>query len=203
VKAAIYVRVSTDDQHCDLQLSEIRQYVASRKWDIYGEYQDEGFSGRKASRPALDRLMADAAKRRFDCVLVYKLDRFGRSVKNLSDSLQSLDSAGIRFIAITQGIDTDNSNSTSRLLLNVLKAVAEFESDIIRERVLSGVTNYQQAFRSGKARPSHSGKNLAVGRPTRVWDREEARRLRAEGVSLRETATRLGISTMTLQRGLR
>ena len=203
MKVAIYVRVSTDDQHCDMQLRELRQYVEARSWTVAGEYQDEGFSGRKASRPALDRLMTDALARRIDCIVVYKLDRFGRSVKNLSDLLTSLDSAGVRFIAITQGIDTDKSNPTSRLLLNILSAVAEFESDIIKERVTSGLMNYREAFAIGKARPSKSGKNLAVGRPARVWDREEARRLIAEGLSLRTAAARLGVSAMTLQRGLR
>jgi DNA invertase Pin-like site-specific DNA recombinase len=164
---------------------------------------DEGFSGRKASRPALDRLMKDATARKIDCILVYKLDRFGRSVQNLSDLLKRLDLAGVRFIAITQGIDTDRSNPASRLLLHVLAAVAEFESDLIRERVTAGIAEYARAFKAGRARPSKSGLNLAVGRPERIWDRSRARELRHAGMSLREVAAQLGVSTMTLQRGLK
>jgi DNA invertase Pin-like site-specific DNA recombinase len=83
--------------------------------------------------------MADAARRRFDVVLVYKLDRFGHSVLNLSQVLAALDSYGVRFIAVSQGLDTDRSNPTSRLLLNVLSAVAEFERELIVERTVSGI----------------------------------------------------------------
>jgi len=78
MRCAIYARVSTTDQNCELQLRELREYISHRGWKNAGEYQDTGFSGAKASRPALDRLMADAAKRKFDCIVVYKIDRFGR-----------------------------------------------------------------------------------------------------------------------------
>ena len=139
VKTAVYCRVSTTDQTCEMQLKELREYVSRRGWKNAGEYIDAGFSGSKASRPALDRLMADAAQRKFDCVLVWKLDRFGRSVLNLSQQLSSLTSYGVRFIATTQGLDTDQSNPTAALLLHILSAVAEFERSMIRERTLSGI----------------------------------------------------------------
>jgi DNA invertase Pin-like site-specific DNA recombinase len=185
MKAAIYARVSTTDQNCELQLSELREYVQRRGWIIQKEYVDAGFSGMKASRPELDRLMADAAQRRFDVVLVYKLDRFGRSVLNLSQALAILDSYGIRFIAVSQGVDTDASNPTSRLLLNILSSVAAFELELIKERTLLGI-------RAAKA----SGKTL--GRPRRVFRRDEVVRLRdQEGLSWRAIAKRLEIPVMT------
>jgi putative DNA-invertase from lambdoid prophage Rac len=186
VKASIYARVSTSDQNCELQLRELRDYVQRRGWIVQKEYVDSGFSGAKASRPALDALMKDAAQHRFDVVLVYKLDRFGRSVLNLSQSLAALDSCGIRFIAVSQGVDTDAANPTSRLLLNILASVAAFELELIKERTLLGV-------RAARA----NGKIL--GRPKRIFRRSEVVRLRDQaGMSWRAIARRLGIPVMTV-----
>lgn len=134
-------------------------------------------------------LMADA--RKFDAVLVWKLDRFGRSVVDLKNNISALELAGVRFIAISQGIDTDHSNPTSRFMLNMLAAVAEFEAEIIRERVKAGV---EQAKRNG----TRSGK--AIGRPQRVFRRDEVIRLRGEGVSWREISRRLEIGEGTARR---
>jgi DNA invertase Pin-like site-specific DNA recombinase len=117
IRVALYCR-STSDQNCELQLRELRDYCHRRGFTIVGEYLDTAISGARASRPVLDRLMRDAAEHRFDAVVVYKLDRLGRSVLNLSQSLALLDSYGVRFIAVSQGIDTDQSNPTSRLLMN-------------------------------------------------------------------------------------
>src|SRR5260370_22286855 len=125
--------------------------------------------------------MADAGQLRFDVVLVYKLDRFGRSVLHLNQQLAALDSHGIRFIAVTQGLDTDHSNPTSRLLLQVLAAVAQFERELIRERTLAGV-------RAARA----NGKIL--GRPKRVFRRDAGLKLRHEqDPSWPAIATGLGI----------
>lgn len=185
MRFALYARVSTSDQNCSSQLGELREYVTRRAWESAGEYVDTGWSGAKASRPALDRLMADAAKRKFDGVIVYKIDRFGRSVLHLNQQIASLTSYGIRFIAISQAIDTDQSNPTSRLLLHILASVAEFEREMIRERTLIGV-------RAAKA----SGK--VVGRPKRVFRRDEVVRLRdQEGLSWRAIARKLKIPVMT------
>ena len=107
MRCALYARVSTTDQNCEMQLRELREYIARRDWKIAGEYVDTGFSGAKASRPALDRLMADAAKRKFDSVAVWKIDRFGRSVLHLNQQLAALTSHGVRFIATSQSLDTD------------------------------------------------------------------------------------------------
>ncbi|HZL25096.1 MAG TPA: recombinase family protein [Acidobacteriaceae bacterium] len=185
MKAAVYARVSTTDQNCDLQLRELREYVARRGWESAGEFVDAGVSGAKARRPALDRLMAAAARREFDAVLVYKIDRFGRSVLHLSQQLASLTSFGVRFIAVSQAIDTDAANPSSRLMLTILAGVAEFEREIIRERTLSGV-------RAAKAR----GKIL--GRPRRVFRRDEVIRLRTEGRSWRAIAKELDAPVSTV-----
>jgi putative DNA-invertase from lambdoid prophage Rac len=185
MKTAIYARVSSTDQNCEMQLRELRDYVSRRGWEAGAEFVDAGFSGSKASRPALDRLMSAAARREFDCVLVYKIDRFGRSVLHLSQQLASLTSYGVRFIAVSQGIDTDASNPSSRLMLTILAGVAEFEREIIRERTLSGV-------RAAKAK----GKTL--GRPMRVFRRDEVARLREEGLSWRAIAKELGVPVSTV-----
>ena len=104
---------------CDLQLSELRAYAMRHGWEIAGEYVDTGWSGAKASRPEFDRLMADAAARMFDIVLCWKLDRFGRSLLNCKNALQQLQGHGVRFIATSQGIDTDESNPAARFLLHI------------------------------------------------------------------------------------
>src|SRR5215469_15506603 len=184
-RVALYARVSTNDQNCDLQLRELREYTAARKWEIAGEYVDTGWSGSKANRPELTRLMADAAKRKFDCVAVWKIDRFGRSVLHLNQQIATLTSHGIRFIATSQSLDTDQSNPTAALLLHILSAVAEFERSMIRERTLAGI---QAAKAAGKV----------IGRPKRVFRRDEVVRLRdEEGLSWRAIGTKLGIPAMT------
>lgn len=185
MKAAIYARVSTQDQHCEVQLRELREYCKRRGWKKPAEYVDAGFSGSKASRPALDKLMRDASDRQMDIILVWKLDRFGRSVLNLSQQIQQLDSYKVRFVATTQNIDTDSSNPTSRLLLHILSAVAEFEREIIRERT-----------RSGLARARELGKQL--GRPKKVFRRDLVDELRGKAMSWRAIAQKLGVSLSTL-----
>jgi len=183
MKAAIYARVSTADQHNAIQIRELTEYVERRGWELAGTYQDT-MSGAKANRPGLDKLMADARQRRFDAVLVWKLDRFGRSLVHCVSGIQELSSLGIRFIATSQGLDTDESNPASKLLLHILAAVAQFERELIRERTLAGI---RVAQANGKQ----------VGRPKRVFRRDELVRLREEGQSWRSIAAKLGIPVMT------
>jgi putative DNA-invertase from lambdoid prophage Rac len=187
MKTVGYARVSTSDQDCGMQLRELREYAIRRGWQIVDEYVDTGFSGAKASRPQLDRLMQDTSKRRFDSVLVYKLDRFGRSVRNCLDGIEALRAHGVRFLAVSQNIDTDESNPTSRLMLHILAAVAEFEREMIRERVCAGVKNARQ-----------KGKRL--GRPKLVFDRQRAAELRQQGFSLPRIARELGVGLGTVVR---
>ena len=185
-RVALYCRVSTSDQHCETQLKELREYVEQQPgWEIFNEYVDSGFSGTKASRPALDSLMKDASKKKFNAVVVYKLDRFGRSVLNLSQSLAALDTYGVRFISTSQKLDTNASDPASRFLLNILSSVAAFEVEMIRERTLSGI-------RAAKAK----GKTL--GRPMKVFRRDEVVRLRdQECLSWRLIGERLNVPAMT------
>lgn len=184
-RAVLYARVSTTDQNCEMQVRELREYAVRRGWAMAGEYVDTGWSGAKVSRPELDHLMRDARQRRFDCVMVWKLDRWGRSLVQSLQSVQELASLGIRFLAITQNIDTDQSNPMSRFMLHIFGAFAEFEREIIRERTLAGV---RQAKAKGKA----------IGRPRRVFRRDEVVRLRdVEGFSWRAIAERLGVPVMT------
>ena len=120
-----YVRVSTADQNCELQVRELREYVEHQGWQIGEIYQDVS-SGARASRPALSRLMLAARAREFNCLLVWKLDRFGRSLVDCLNNIKTLEENGVRFIAVTQGLDTDLQNPASRFLLHVLGAAADY-----------------------------------------------------------------------------
>jgi putative DNA-invertase from lambdoid prophage Rac len=130
-------------------------------------------SGARASRPGIDQLMAAARFRKFDAVLVWKLDRFGRSLVNCVSAIQELQALGVRFIAASQGLDTDESNPASKLLMHILAAVAQFERELIHERVSAGM---KAALKHG----TKTGK--PIGRPRRVFDRETVLRLREDGL---------------------
>jgi putative DNA-invertase from lambdoid prophage Rac len=184
--AAIYARVSTEDQQCEMQLTELRAYCERQGWTVT-EYTEKASGKAGSKRPVLARLMADAQMKRFDVVLVWKLDRFGRSLRDLIENIQTLDSAGIRFVAPNQGIDTDNRSPVGRLLLHIMGAFAEFERSLIVERVRTGV---KEAQRQGKH----------CGRPKKIFRRDEALELRVAGASLRAIAAKLGISFGTAQR---
>jgi len=190
LKAAIYARVSTADQHNEIQVRELTEYVQRRGWELAGVYQDQ-ISGAKASRPGLDKLMADARQRRFDVVLVWKLDRFGRSLVHCVSGIQELASLGVQFIATSQGLDTDESNPASKLLLHILAAVAQFERELIRERVSAGMRN-------AKAKGTRSGK--PIGRPRRVFDRAEVLRLRQDGLAVAKIALQMNVGVGTIVR---
>jgi DNA invertase Pin-like site-specific DNA recombinase len=188
MRTALYARVSTSDQSCEMQLRELRDYAARRGWQVVEEYVDTGWSGAKASRPELDRLLDDARVRRFDIVLVWKLDRWGRSVPDCIHSIQELVSLGVRVLAVTQNLDTDEKNPMARFLLHILAAFGELEREMIRERVLTGLRNAK-------------AKGKALGRPKRVFQRDEATRLRAEGRSWREIAQVLDLPLSTVYAG--
>jgi putative DNA-invertase from lambdoid prophage Rac len=182
---AIYARVSTSDQSCEMQLHELRQYVAKRGWEVFAEYVDTGFSGAQASRPRLDQLLRDARLRKFEAVLVWKLDRWGRSVAHCVRSIQELVSLGIRFLSPTESIDTGADSPMSKFLMHLFAAFAEMERGIIRERVCAGV---------GAAK----AKGTRLGRPRRVFRRDEALRLRAQGMSWRKVAQALNLPMSTV-----
>jgi putative DNA-invertase from lambdoid prophage Rac len=205
LRVALYVRVSTVEQNSELQLRELREYTERQGWQIVGIYQDV-ISGAKSSRPELNRLMLDAAVRKFDCLLVWKLDRFGRSLVDCLNNIHDLERKGVRFTALTQGLDTDQKNPASRFLLHVLGAAAEFERALIRERTQAGQARYRQDFecgRVGKTVYSRSGRNMPPHRPQKVFDREEVFRLRRQGRSYRQIAQSLGLGLGTVVRTLK
>lgn len=185
--AAIYVRVSTQDQKHDMQLTELRGYVQRMGWQAV-EYAEKMSSLKK--RVVLEKLMADARARQFDVVVVWKLDRFARSLQQLLENMKLLDGFGVRFICVTQGIDTDRQNPASRLMLQIIGAVAEFERGLIVERVRSGMA---QAKRDGKH----------CGRPAPIWRRDEAVELRKKGLSFREIAAKLGRPETSIRRAIK
>jgi DNA invertase Pin-like site-specific DNA recombinase len=181
MNTAIYARVSTGEQDCTIQLEELRRYVSARGWVVVGEYVDDGVSGVKASRPALDRLMEDVSARRIDVVVVWKLDRFSRSTIQFLRQVEALDAAGVRFIATSQGIDTDKSNPTARLFMQIIAAVAEFDRQMILERTSMG-----------RAKAVADG--VVMGRPRLVIDRLVVKEMREAGKSVREIAAKVGAS---------
>jgi DNA invertase Pin-like site-specific DNA recombinase len=134
--AAIYARVSTTDQTCENQLIELRRYVEARGWTVV-EFVDRAVSGATDRRPALDRLVADARRRRFDVLVVWRLDRLGRNLKHLVTLLEDVQAVGIPFVSLGEGIDC--TTAAGRLQLHVLAALAEFERARIAERVRAGL----------------------------------------------------------------
>lgn len=189
-RVAIYARVSTTDQNCALQLKELRDYCKRRDWELAGEYVDTGISGTKARRPQLDRLMADAKLRRVDCIVVWKLDRWGRNLMHCLESVHELIELGVRWIAVTQNLDTDASNPMSRLLLHLMAIFAEFEHELIVERTKAGLAEARRQGRCG-------------GRPARVFSRDRARALRAEGKSWRAIGRELKVPQSTIRKALK
>jgi DNA invertase Pin-like site-specific DNA recombinase len=176
---ALYARVSTLNGHQDpeMQLAELREYAQRRGWTITEEYVDRGVSGCKDSRPALNRLMADAHRRRFDAVLVWKIDRWGRSLKHLVTSLADLDAFNVAFVSLRDNLDL--STPSGRLMMQLLGAMAEFERALIQERVKAGLAHAR-------------AKGVRLGRPRRTLDLAEVAVLRESGLSWREVGARVG-----------
>jgi DNA invertase Pin-like site-specific DNA recombinase len=189
MKAAIYARVSTVNSGQDptMQTRELEEYCERRGWQIVGEYVDVGISGAKQKRPELDRLMAEAHRRRFDAVVVWKFDRFARSVSHLLRALETFKALGIEFVSLSEQVDT--STPTGKMVFTVLGAVAELERSLIAERVRAGLRN-------AKAK----GKKL--GRPRVVVDPSIIVALRAQGRSWAEITEKLGVGKGTAQRAL-
>ena len=183
MKIAVYARVSTNNgQDPELQLRELREYCQRRNWQIGREYVDVGISGAKEKRPELDTLLADAHRRRFDAVVVWRFDRFARSVSHLLRALESFRSQGIEFISLSEQVDT--STPTGKMVFTVLGAVAELERSLIAERVRAGLRNAR-------------AKGRKLGRPRKISSAEAVVRLRNEGASWRAIGRKLGVSAAT------
>jgi DNA invertase Pin-like site-specific DNA recombinase len=185
MKAAIYCRVSTTEQNASMQVEELRAYCSRRQWEIAEEFIDAGVSGSKESRPALNRLLADAKRRKFDAVLVYRYDRFARSLRHLVNALAEFDALGIHFVSLHEGVDTSTPNG--RLVFGIFASIAEFERELIRGRVRSGLA-------AAKARGTR------LGRPVVSVDTVRITALRASGASWRDIGEQMGMCRETLRR---
>ena len=188
MRVAIYARVSTKDQSCEMQLADLRAYCAARRFAPASEYVDSGVSGSKELRPELNLLMNHARKRQIDLVLVWRFDRFARSTKHLLAALDEFRSAGVGFVSYQENMDT--SSPLGQAIFTIVAAVAQLERDLIRERVNAGVRNARAA---GKV----------LGRPRRIVDRDRISALQAEGKSLRTIAQQLGVGYGTVRERLR
>ena len=179
-RVGIYVRVSTNEQDTEAQEAELRAYVESRRW-TYEVYRDKGQSGAKSVRPELTRLLGDLRKRKLDIVVVWALDRLARSLRQLLEIAEQCQSLGVDLVSLRQNIDT--TLPAGRLTFQILGAVAEFEREMLRERVKSGMA---QARRTGKR----------MGRPAlrcfNPSDVERLRALRSQGTSVRRLAKDFG-----------
>jgi DNA invertase Pin-like site-specific DNA recombinase len=183
-RAAIYCRVSTSDQNPDLQQTELREYCAFRKWEIVEPFTDT-ISGAKDRRPALDRMLADARRGKFEVIVVWRFDRFARSTSHLLRSLEEFQSLGIDFVSLRESVDT--STPTGKAVFTIIAAIGELERSTIRERVIAG---QKAAKRRG----------VRFGRPRIHFDIGAARKLRDKGFSWRDISDEMGVPKDTLIR---
>ncbi len=188
-RVGIYARVSTTDkgQDTELQLKDLRAFAHARGWQIHEEYVDEGMSGMLTKRPELDRLFKACRQRQIDVVLVWRLDRLGRSLKHLIMMLDELQSLGVAFVALHEQIDC--TTATGQLMLHLLGACAEFERTLIRERVKAGLAHAQS-------------KGQRLGRPCLEIDPARVKSLRKDGRSIRQIARTLKISPSSVHKTL-
>ncbi len=170
-----------------MQLTELREYCKHRGWEIVNEFVDTGISGAKDSRPALDSLMKDAHRRKFDVVIVWKFDRFARSVTHLLRALDTFRALGLEFVSFSEALDT--ATPAGRMTFTVLGAVAELERSLIAERVRAGIRNAR-------------ARGVRLGRPKVVADVATIGRLRAQDRSWRSIGRELGIAPETAKKSL-
>ena len=187
MNVAVYARVSTDGQDPELQLMALRAHAVNRGWTIVGEFIDQGYSGAKEKRPALDRLMKAAWSGTVQAVLVWRFDRFARSVKHLIKALEQFRSLNVNFISFQEQFDT--STPIGQAMFTIIGAMAQLERDIIRERVRAGLA-------VAKARGTR------LGRPSVQVNAQELTSLKTSGLSLHEIARQLRCSRSTVRRRL-
>ena len=177
--------MSTNDQKTDMQLADLRKFAKDRGLTIFNEYIDNGVSGSIKSRPALDKLMADAKKNKIDVMLVWRFDRFARSSKHLVEALHTFKHLGIDFISYNENIDT--SSPLGEAIFTIISAMSQLERDIIRERVKAGLMTAR-----------NKGKTL--GRPRLSVDMSKMKEMQNNGFSVRDIASRMDVSTATVSR---
>lgn len=190
VLAAVYARVSkvNGGQDYTMQTRELVEYCQRRGWEIFDTYVDNGATGKKDSRPALNRLMGDAHARRFDVVVCWRFDRFSRSVSHLCRALETFNALDIQFVSLCEQVDTNTP--TGKLVFTILGAVAEGERNLIAERVRSGLKNAR-------------AKGKRLGRPTKCVDVDRINSLRASGHSWRKIAGMMKLSIGTVHAAAR
>ena len=184
-KVAIYVRVSTSGQTVENQERELLAHCQRQGWQVFKVYRDEGFSGAVADRPALKEMMADARLGRFNLLVVWKIDRLARSISHLLEVLTELKGLGIGFVSLTEAINTETAQG--RMIANFLGSIAEFERELVVERI-----------KCGMARASAAG--VRIGRPRAGFDVNEAIRLKQDGQSWSQVAKSVGASSATVRR---
>jgi len=187
---ALYIRTSTTDQDGQAQLQTLRRAVEARGWTEVVEFIDIGHSGSKASCPALDKLKAAVRHGNVTQVMVLGLDRLGRSLRDLLLLLDELQASGCSVVSLREAIDL--STPTGRLLVHLIAALAEFEKELIRERVRSGLARVKATGRTRSGKP--------MGRPRRDVDTQALQHLRSQGRSWRDIAQALHVPTRTLRR---
>ncbi len=202
MRVAIYARVSTDGQSVNAQLADLREAAERRGWEIVREYTDKGVSGAKGrdKRPGLDAMLKAATRREFDMLAAWSVDRLGRSLQHLVAGLGDLQAAGVGLYLHKQGLDT--STPSGRAMFGMLSVFAEFERDLIRERVRAGMTVAKAEQASGKERLHKNGRvKKPIGRPRVSADVErKVRQLRAQDWGVNRIARELGIGSGTVRR---
>jgi DNA invertase Pin-like site-specific DNA recombinase len=187
-RTALYIRVSTLDQHPETQQLELRSLAEQRGLEVVKEYVDHGISGARTKRPALDELLADARRRRFDLVLVWACDRLARSTKHFLELLDEFNHLGIEFVSMRENIDT--AGPLGRAIVTIIGAIAELERSLIVERV-----------RAGMRRAKLEG--LHIGRKPLEIDRQAILRDRERGMSLGDLAKTHRVSKTSIRRALK
>jgi len=188
VRCVLYARTSTSngDQHPEMQLAELREHAQRRGWSVVGEFTDQ-ISGSKDSRPALNRLIADAHQRKFDAVVCWKLDRWGRSLKHLINSIAELEALGVVFASLRDNLDL--GTPSGRLMFQIIGAMAELERSLIIERTKAGLRHAQS-------------KGIKLGRPRASVDTDRLAALRASGASWRSISREMGVPRSSLRLAL-
>jgi DNA invertase Pin-like site-specific DNA recombinase len=185
-RVAIYCRVSTKDQTCERQLIELREVAENHGWNIVDEYVDEGVSGAKKSRPELDRLMQDAMSRKFEMVATLELSRLGRSVSHMCSIVDLLKSKKIDLFIKNQNISTDTI--VGEFFFNIINSVSQYERDIIRERIVSGLANAKR-------------KGVVLGRKTNLTPEVEdkIRLMKSKNIGLKKIAAECSVGVKTIR----
>ena len=189
-RVCLHARVSRKEQDCARQLVELREIADNHGWNIVDEYIDSGISGATRSRPELDRMLKDAISRKFELVATLELSRLGRSVKNMSDIADLLKSKNIHLFIKNQNIDT--STSVGEFFFNIINSVAQYEVELIRERVISGLEN---ARRKGRI----------LGRPSNLTPNVEKKilEMRSKNIGINKISKACGVGAQTIYKVLR